>query len=102
PNADLHLRQIPGNKQPTYPWMARLRRLEGEVVLNLHVSSTGKVTEVQLAQSTHEVFSKECLEAVKGWKFQTPVQSGWYAKPFRFQLKGYAKEKPTLLRRKNN
>ncbi len=101
-NADQFLRAVPGNKQPEYPWMARLRRIEGQVLVHFDVSERGEVSNIQIIQSTNEMFNDNVLKAMKTWKFIPPVEPGVYAKPWTFQLKGDSKEKPTLLRRKSN
>lgn len=99
-NADQFLRAVPGNKQPEYPWMARLRRIEGQVLVHFFVNANGEVSDIKIIRSTNPVFDESVLKAMKSWKFIPPVDAGIYAKPWTFQLKGSEKEKPTLLRTK--
>lgn len=98
--ADQYLRPIPGNKMPEYPWSARLRRIEGQVIVVFYVNSAGEVSNLRITQSTHEVFNDAVLKAMNSWKFAAPVEPGEYAKPWKFTLKGEAQDVPTRYKKK--
>jgi len=41
-----------GNKKPSYPWMARLKRQEGTVVIRAYIDKSGAVTQVAIERSS--------------------------------------------------
>ena len=58
------------NKPPLYPRLARKRGLEGTVLLDVRVSSSGKVDSVRLGQSSgFSLLDKSAIKAVKKWLF---------------------------------
>lgn len=94
------LTALPGNKKPEYPFMARFRRVEGNVVVQFSVASDGTVSNLRLVSSNNEIFTKPVMDAVKTWRFRSPVDPGEYYHQFNFILKGEAQEIKSRLRRK--
>lgn len=55
---------------PDYPKVARLRGLEGDVLLRLKVSPEGKAVAAEIIKgSGHQVLDEAALNAVKEWRF---------------------------------
>lgn len=79
--------------RPEYPFQARLLDLEGEVVVEFFVMSTGYVDDAQPLSYTHPIFIEPALNAVRQWKFQPgrhkgrPVHTRLRV-PINFQLYG--------------
>lgn len=94
------LRQIPGNPRPAYSVEDRMAHRQGDITIYAYVSRGGGIEKIKLVQSSgHKTLDKKTLVAIQGWKFY-PGQEGWVEIPFRWDLKGGPKEKPTTLRRK--
>lgn len=81
------------NPPPHYPLIARKRRYEGMVMLEVYVDKEGNVADVRLHKSCgHRVLDKAALKSVRGWKFE-PAKRGretvsmWVRVPIRFRLK---------------
>lgn len=56
---------------PHYPRVARLRGLEGEVVIQLAVNSKGVPVKTSLVRSSgHPVLDQAALEGLKKWRFE--------------------------------
>lgn len=80
------------NHPPTYPLLAKRRRYEGTVLLDVLVSPRGIVDSVELAQSSgHQILDRAAVKAVRKWIFH-PGKKGdearemWVTVPIRFQL----------------
>ncbi len=59
------------NPEPDYPPMARRRGLEGRVLLNVMVTSQGRVAEARIAQSSgHALLDEAAEKAVRRWEFE--------------------------------
>lgn len=85
------LSEQPGNRKPSYPWMARLRRQQGTVVIKAYVKKDGTLDSVELYQSSGSaLIDKEALGAYARWKYH-PGSEGWVLKPFKFSLEEAAK-----------
>jgi protein TonB len=81
------------NPAPAYPALARWRRYQGTVLLDVLVDSEGKVGEARVLQTSgHTILDKAALAAVQGWRF-VPGRRGeenidmWVRIPVRFVLK---------------
>jgi protein TonB len=62
---------------PSYPAMARQRRLEGWVELEIAIGSDGKVGEVNVVRSEPaKVFDREAVRAAQRWRFEPRRESG--------------------------
>ena len=55
--------------QPDYPMLAQKHKIEGIVIMDLKVSSDGKVTDAQFVNG-HNVFKTVSIEAAKQWEFK--------------------------------
>jgi periplasmic protein TonB len=81
------------NPPPHYPTMARKRKYEGMVMLEVFVDREGSVAEVRLFKTSgYQVLDKAALKSVTDWKFE-PARRGrqavsmWVRVPIRFRLK---------------
>ena len=64
------------NPPPKYPRIARKREYQGTVMLHVYVDSKGKVSDVELSESSgYKILDKAAIKAVKGWFFE-PGQRG--------------------------
>jgi protein TonB len=88
------------NKSHTYPYLARFRKYEGVTVVHYTVSPSGDVIDAKVVSSSgHSVLDDEAVGTIKTWKFKPMRNEVVYEKYVRFQLRGNAKEAPSLLRR---
>lgn len=78
---------------PAYPRLARKRRYEGTVILEVLVNQEGRVSELSVFKSSgFAVLDRAALKAVKKWRFE-PGRKGvekaaqWVNIPVRFKLK---------------
>jgi protein TonB len=76
-----HVHQTPArllhNYPPQYPLPARQARLEGSVLLRLHVSASGQVERVEIiATSGHEILDGAAVQAVRQWRFEPARRNG--------------------------
>jgi protein TonB len=63
--------------RPVYPPQARLRRLEGEVVLEFIVEADGTTRDVQVVSGNeYEVFHKAAIRAIRRWRFSPGTRQG--------------------------
>lgn len=77
---------------PVYPDLARQAQIEGTVVVRALVGRDGKVKEVLLVRSAHDLLDRAALEATRGYAFAPAIQNGrpvavWVSIPFRFRLR---------------
>jgi protein TonB len=77
---------------PVYPDLARQAQIEGTVVVRALVGKDGKVKEVLLVRSAHDLLDRAALEATRGYAFTPAIQNGrpvavWVSIPFRFRLR---------------
>ncbi|HEU4564242.1 MAG TPA: TonB family protein [Gemmatimonadaceae bacterium] len=68
----------PGNPAPRYPLVLRVRRVEGEVVVNFVVDTTGHVdtTSISVVASPDPRFSAAAREALVGSRFEPATLGG--------------------------
>lgn len=84
---------LSGNRPPTYPSEAIRRRLEGTTMLRMHISVSGQVTRVEIAQSSgHQILDNAALLAVRTWRGQPARANGIAVStvefmPVRFRLR---------------
>lgn len=82
------LRSVP----PQYPYGAKRRHVEGEVVVRMLVTSRGDPIRLSIHRSDPPgVFDKAALSAAKRWKFRPGRYKGkavdtWVLLPFKFEL----------------
>lgn len=80
------------NARPAYPRRARKRGWQGVVVLKVHVSITGDVDEVEVADSSgYTDLDRAARRAALDWRFQPATEDGraidmWLLQPVRFEL----------------
>lgn len=80
------------NPAPTYPSAAQLRRLQGRVVLKVHVLASGQPDSVDVAQSSgYDILDQAAVKAVTAWMFDpakrgTKPIDGWVNVPINFKL----------------
>lgn len=64
---------------PHYPEVARRQGQEGTVEMHVYIDDDGKVTRVELANSSgHELLDRSARQALEQWRFQ-PAQRGGLA-----------------------
>ena len=61
--------------QPTYPPLAQKQRIEGVVVIQVSVGSSGKVTNAEFVRGNN-IFKAVSLEAARRWEFKVPTGEG--------------------------
>jgi len=70
---------IAGNKlggmTPQYPAIAKMRRIQGTVAVDIVFSATGAVTDVTLASGNVEL-GKAVVEALKTWRIRPILADG--------------------------
>lgn len=94
------LKQSKGNKLPIYPLSARRDKRQGQVSLVYRVTKEGRVTDIQVEQSSgHEDLDKAAMQAISNFRYE-PGQEGWARHPVSFTLKGEATTSPSRLRTK--
>ena len=60
---------------PKYPYVARRDRIEGEAVVCFSISSKGRVVRPSVRRSTHRIFNKPAVKAMKRSTFE-PIPPG--------------------------
>lgn len=94
----LELKQLPGNKPPLYPLMARKELRQGQVELVYRVTKEGTVADVEIAKSSgSKDLDSEAVKAISKFRF-VAGQEGWARHPVAFNLKGVAQTLPGKLR----
>ena len=69
--------QLLENRPPDYPPQAVADRLQGVVLLRIHISDTGNVARAEIIQSTgHQVLDAAAVRAVNTWRFSPARRSG--------------------------
>ena len=63
-----------GDVRPVYPEIARLTRVEGTVILEAVLDTTGRVTQLRVIKSA-PMFDQAALDAVRQWRY-TPSLYG--------------------------
>jgi TonB family protein len=76
---------------PTYPSIARRDRIQGQTTVCFMIKQDGRITRVRLKDSTHRIFKKPSLKAIKRSTFEPlgPNQllaTGRTCRTFRFRL----------------
>jgi len=80
------------NPPPPYPSIARKRRYQGTVVLEVFVTEDGRVGDLRIVESSkYSLLDRAAMKAVRRWQFE-PAQQGdrkiamWVSVPIRFLL----------------
>mgnify|MGYP000644378637 CR=1 FL=1 len=80
------------NPRPQYPPAAFVARIEGRVILKVHVMSDGKPAEVQLLQTSGSaLLDKSALDTISHWELQPARKNGqaidqWIEIPIHFRV----------------
>jgi periplasmic protein TonB len=61
--------------QPTYPQMARIAHIQGDVMLQATISKTGVIENLH-ATSGHPILIQAAMDAVKQWKYKPYILNG--------------------------
>ena len=61
---------------PTYPAQARMHGIEGWVELEFTITAAGTVKSVRVTDSSHGVFERPALRAVRKWRYNPRVVEG--------------------------
>jgi protein TonB len=83
--------QVLKTVEPVYPEMAKKAGIEGRVTVKAMVNEEGRVTYVEIIQSTNPIFDEPAKRAAMGFLFKPGMQRDrpvkvYMAIPFRFQL----------------
>lgn len=100
-----HLTDDTGDRQPlhtvvpAYPERARRERLEGDVQVCFNVDREGRTSRVRVRTSTHRVFEKNAIAAVRESSYkpvppETRLSGIKTCRTFRFRLTPLAIEQP--------
>lgn len=77
--------------QPDYPELARIARLEGEVILEVVINEEGKIESIKVLNSSNNLFNDAAIKAVTQWRFEPgtinnrPVKA-YYLLTIKFKL----------------
>jgi protein TonB len=88
---DSHPR-LTGKVNPTYPFQAKRRGIEGKVILRFLVDKKGQVSQVSVKHAQPEgTFEQSAIKAVRQWQFEPAKKDGrfvatWVEVPIRFEL----------------
>ncbi len=83
---------LDGNPPPVYPYVARLRGMEGRVVLAVEVPPGGRAGAVEVVESSgHYLLDEAARTAVRRWRFRPAMvagrpQTATLRVPIRFRL----------------
>lgn len=61
--------------QPTYPQMARIAHIQGDVTLQATISKTGAIENLR-ATNGHPILIQAALDAVRQWKYKPYILNG--------------------------
>ena len=61
--------------QPTYPSMAKIARVQGEVVLAATISKSGTIEDLHLLKG-HPLLVGAAVEAVRQWRYRPYILNG--------------------------
>ena len=61
---------------PEYPVLATLKRLSGQVNLNIVISKTGTVENLKVTGSTNPIFNQASIDAVRQWRYRPFLLNG--------------------------
>ncbi len=73
---DVRPRRISG-RAPMFPLREMFRARSGEVLLNLYISATGRVTRVQVAASSGSaLYDAAAISAANSWRYEPALRNG--------------------------
>ena len=88
------------NRPPAYPWLARIRGLEGTVMLRVHVEMDGHPSAVWVIRSSgYPILDEAAQRAIQHWEFLPAHQGGRAVSsevelPVRFRLTSSKADSP--------
>lgn len=62
--------------EPEYPRVARMGRVEGQVVISAVVSKTGVLEDMEVVSAPDEALARASLEALKDWRYKPYLLGG--------------------------
>ena len=74
-DADEMQKHLERSVAPVYPEVARQAGIEGDVVLRVYVSSSGRVTDMKILDGA-PILARAAVEAVQQWQYQAPRMNG--------------------------
>jgi TonB family protein len=74
-DADEMQKHLEHSVAPVYPEVARQAGIEGDVVLRVYVSSSGRVTNLKIIDGP-PILARAAAEAVQQWQYQAPRMNG--------------------------
>ncbi len=84
---------VPGNPAPRYPDMLRTAGIDGDVIAQFVVDTTGRIDmqTLKIIRSTHDLFTAAVRDALGNWKFNAAEVGGKKVKqllqmPFEFSM----------------
>jgi periplasmic protein TonB len=60
---------------PTYPQMARIAHIQGDVILQATISKNGIIENLRAVQG-HPILIQAAMDAVKQWKYKPYILNG--------------------------
>ena len=84
---------------PTYPSIARRDRIQGQATVCFMIKQDGRITRVKLKETTHKIFRKPSLRAIKKSSFEPLAANQLLAsartcRTFRFRLEPILVDNP--------
>lgn len=61
---------------PDYPDGARVRGIEGSVLVRYIIDKTGRVREVTVLQAAHKLLTQESVRCIRSWRFRPLIVDG--------------------------
>ena len=80
PRTQIPVEVMTGNlikhKNPKFPFEAKLRKIDGTVVLTALIAPDGNTTGIDVIASPHSLLSKSSVDAVQKWKYRPYILNG--------------------------
>ena len=99
-----HAQVLPGIRPPRYPDLLRAARIEGEVVAQFVIDTSGTpdLATFRVLSSTHDLFTAAVRNALPSMRFTRPVLAGRHVRqlvemPFEFTLTNGAPRPPATI-----
>ena len=79
--------------RPVYPYQARIRGIEGDVVLKIHIDNGGVPSRIEMIHSSgYNILDQAAIKGVEKWRFDPASKNGvnipfWIEKRFSFRLR---------------
>jgi protein TonB len=76
PGADVHAPELVSRIEPIYPDAARRARLEGLVVLDAIIATSGEIEDVRVMRSANALLDSAAEDAVRRWRYRPATWNG--------------------------